>query len=177
MKYGKIAFVTLTLALSTSVNAAIVNPDQLVLDGDLLVSEGDPLHVTAIFDGTFTSISSVQVTMYLSDYYSKNESYGFTFYNDGGDAVSSTSHVNDSPFASRHVGYLTNSAIVKNQFMDGVASFQLDILAGSVNVSSIAVNIDGQFVPAPVVVPLPATAWLFGSGLICLAGFAGRKKV
>ena len=162
--------------ISFNITAATVNPDQLVLEGDYQVSEGDPLRVTAYFDGSFTSISSVQIIMYLSDFYSKNESYKLTFYNDSGDIVKTTSHVNDSPFADQHLGYLTNSSVVKNQFMDGMASFELEMLAGSVNISSIAVNINGVFSPNPVVVPLPAAASLFGLSLSGLLASARKRK-
>lgn len=33
-----------------------------------------------------------------------------------------------------------------------------------------------NFSPASAVVPIPAAAWLFGSGLIALASFAVRRK-
>jgi hypothetical protein len=43
-------------------------------------------------------------------------------------------------------------------------------------------TIEGQqynssFLLTPTVVPLPAAAWLFGSGLLGLAGMARRKRV
>jgi len=48
------------------------------------------------------------------------------------------------------------------------------ILAGGVNAE--ALFLDNMQYNAISVVPVPAAAWLFGSGLIGLVGFAGRKK-
>jgi len=37
-------------------------------------------------------------------------------------------------------------------------------------------RVRGSYLVRPTVVPIPAAVWLFGSGLIALAGFARRKK-
>lgn len=164
------------LSIVNSANAAIIQPSEILLSGDYSVGENDPLQVTTEFDGTFSSISSVQVIMFLTDMYSFGESYQFSFFNDFGQTVSRTSHSNDNPFGYRHIGYLTNSNTVENLFYDGSATFEFAMLSGSVNVSSIAININGDFVPDPAPVPLPAAAWLFGAGLFGLIGLTRRKR-
>lgn len=163
-----------SMSVASSAGAAIVHPNDIALDGDYSIAVNDPLKVTAIFDGTFDDINYVQITMYLNDDYSPGESYQFSFFNDSGNPVSTVTHSNSSPNAYSYIGYMTNSNTVGSLFLDGNATFELAMLAGSVNVSSIAINIDGDF--TPTVVPLPPSLLMFGSALLGLTGLKFRSK-
>ena len=62
-----------------------------------------------------------------------------------------------------------------NQFGDGL--YWLSVTAGTADEVA-PFSLDYSFdISVTTVVPIPASVWLFGSGLIGLIGFARRKKV
>jgi len=166
---------SLLFIISSNASAALVHPDKMVLDGDYSINVNDPLKVTALFNGTFNQINSVTIALHLTDTYSKGESYQFNFFEDSDSIIMSSSHINDSPISSSHLGLTTNGETVKSLFQDGNATFETVMLAGSVNVSFINISIDGDFVPTPV--PLPMSAWLFGLAIFSLTGLQRKKTL
>ena len=175
----------ITLLLTNYCNIAfaqVAEEDEISYQGDFSITEGDNLRVTTNFNGTFSSISSVRVTLYLTDYYSNGESYRLRFFNDNNNVVAQTTHVKDSPFSDQHLGYLTNSTAVRNLFLDGNASFDVTMLSGSVNVSSVYISINGEFVPDPTLettpVPFPQIFYvIFALLIVGVARLTGRHQV
>lgn len=71
-------------------------------------------------------------------------------------------------------GYAENVTVAINDLLDGLTGIHIDLFTidGQGQVTHFAPNShDGEYL-----VPVPAAVWLFGSGLIGLAGIARRKR-
>ena len=69
----------------------------------------------------------------------------------------------------------TWGSVIADDFVNGIAYYQYDSVAGPEALSYGSASFGLEFATGIAPVPLPATAWLFGSGLIGLIGFARRK--
>lgn len=78
-------------------------------------------------------------------------------------------------FSNLMVGYLSNGTTIKFNgdltYTPGSGGLQGSLTGGAIDGSSVTATKLG----AVTVVPVPAAAWLFGSGLLGLAGIARRK--
>ena len=207
MKFWKLAAVTTALVLSTATNAAIVNigfgepalAGQYFLDGELVTSDPVQIGTTGLngaadiitppanyASGPNEGSAYLHSSIYSSIFIQANGTGVFNLMNlelgeyssfSLNSTVAITGYLNDG-------GQVTTTLSLDGIFdgLGGTNDFQLFTFDSSwnnltrVEFDSTAYSLDNiQLDVNPV--PVPAAVWLFGSGLIGLAGFARRKKV
>ncbi|MDH5766502.1 MAG: VPLPA-CTERM sorting domain-containing protein [Gammaproteobacteria bacterium] len=185
MKFWNMTLISTVLILSANVNAAIINETDVVSD------------FSADFNATtLMNTFGLGITSVVGDIGSTGDTRDiFTFEISAGTTLRSltitynTSVTNGFSSFELHRGNYATFDIVEfinlNEFYSGIDLLQFDSApgpqsAGFYTMHIIEVNdefsnyqIDFEVISA---VPVPAAVWLFGSGLISLAGFARRKK-
>jgi hypothetical protein len=164
---------SIALLMASQVHAATVFAPT---DGDVNFLLGDLLGAQlAIFDGSDQSYSGSSLGVLIGDI------VGFAGPNGSGDftATNTTSALSLTLTGSDNfiLGLSTDSGA---SWIADAAVVALGANAYSVTFSTGAnvIEVDVQVVSVipPVVIPVPAALWLFGSGLLGLVGVARRKK-
>lgn len=202
MKFLKLAPASAALFLSTSVNAAFIFSDinattnsiTFTIDGDMTgyttgslndqfsIRYSDSIYNESLL-GSYTSnawSSSVFDNISLADYgntgdFGHPSAYTWSDYNvDLTGAISS----NRTVTITSGTNFLHDGATGQIEFLWGNGSDLSSALLGqaTITVSGGPISIIPTPITPPSTIPVPAAAWLFGSGLIGLAGFARRKK-
>lgn len=205
MNFKSIMFITTTFVLSNSVNAALVYTDKASFeaavtigqtidfeagfisgensitfgDATFVSTDGTGLHRTIGFGASTVRLAAqnsggiridlapgwTAIGMDVGELFS-GVSYGTFTLRDAGNNIIDTHTMEVGYFgpSPSFFGLINNADIV---------SLQFDIFNGSNEFETID-NV--MLANATSAVPVPAAVWLFGSGLIGLAGVAGRKK-
>ena len=188
MVFKSISLVVSALVLSTSVHAAVINPILGLNIGGTLYNVTFHDSAGASFnalwdaddDGVFGGGSSLFST-------------APTFWGDEAGAQAATSAIitalgtsdastagSDSfliPYQTRGGGTITDGVDTIDIYFDAIATLNQEASATSAVDDFVSSNYNVSPYASFTVVPVPAAAWLFGSGLIGLIGIARRKKV
>lgn len=196
MKIWKSGLTVITLALSTSVEAAFIDRDYVLSNDTLLTFDNQTglewLDITATenmsADNALTQYSDFRIAT-RNEFEQLLTNAGFTYLNSGQfnydfvDAPAAEDLLNhigitfDAGFEQILAGNITDGAsldlyAVRNHQSGGASTYFLDA-----NNSFVGSQSDlGIFLVRTSLVPIPAAVWLFGSGLIGLIGVARRKK-
>jgi hypothetical protein len=145
-------------------------------NGSVLFSDNG----SSIEFATFSLNSAAGTSKSVSSLYYRE----FDFLDTGGDLAAS--HFQGDSSSGSSIGGVLGSTLnlgqntlTNSSFSFGGLSFLFTINAGSTGYPNTFTNFDVRVSGGDVsfeVVPVPAAAWLFGSGLLGLIGVAGRKK-
>jgi len=178
MKYSKLVLLVQSLFFSVSVNAASILSDSELMGNDL--SETITVPGTTSIDVTFYNYSTV--SLHFDNGGLLQDDLLVSLYNNTGSPWSAFSYeftaaTIDEPGGLMPVtgtwngGTLTStSAYLTFEPFESVA-----LLNGRSLIGTPSQNYWLHLTPVSAV-PVPAALWLFGSGLIALAGFARRRK-
>ena len=200
MKFWKLASAATALLLSTSVNAALIDNGSYTTDTvssldwiDLSITDTNPYNLAPSLNSGWRHATNNEVANLfgiLFDGYYDTEGNGSSYIANGAYADQTTDVSNFiSLFGSTYEATDQSLILSIGMYLD-----ENNVLrAMGVNTSSYVFGIDlnsdmspyldtshqnvGVFMVRTSVVPVPSAVWLFGSGLIGLAGFGRRKKV
>jgi hypothetical protein len=169
-----------TSGVSVSFDAIFSNVGGLAtnrLVGDRIIRDpnsGDPTNTETITISSLTPNSIFDIVLYNGFYAQQYSIVGQTGVGSASTIPDTDSPITDFPNWVEGVEY----ARLNSAMSDGSGQLQIQVLpiAGGiygVNSALAGLQIHGVLISA---VPVPAAVWLFGSGLIGLAGMARRKK-